>query len=189
LSTVKKVLVFAGSARAASYNKKLAAAAATLAAEAGLDVTLIDLADYPAAVYNGDDEDAGGVPESMRALKALMFDHDGLIIATPEYNGHVPPLLVNTFSWLSRKEGDEGSLAAFSEKKAVIMATSPGRLGGIRVLPRLRDTLAELGVMVIPGFCTLPHAGAAFDDTGALINEAAITSISGLIGRLKSELS
>lgn len=161
--TQPKLLVFAGSARKDSFSKKLARVAAETAEKSGASVTHADLADYPAAIYNGDDEDANGIPQTMRDFKALMQQHDGFVIVTPEYNGHIPPLLCNTFGWASRPEGDEKGKVAFDDKKATIMAASPGRLGGIRVLPRLRDTLAELSVVVVPGFVTLPLAEEAFD--------------------------
>jgi len=185
LSNVK-LLVFAGSARKDSITKKLARAAADLATTSGADVTLIDLADYPAAIYNGDDEDANGVPESMQKMKQLLNSHDGFVIATPEYNGHVPPLLSNTFAWGSRRDGDEPPMFAYAGKKAAIMAASPGPLGGIRVIPRLRDTLAELGIVVVPGFVTLPKAEQAFSDNGKLkddnVNKSLVLLIERLIG-------
>lgn len=179
-----KLLVFAGSARKDSFSKKLASTAAQLATQAGAEVTIIDLADFPAAVYNGDDETAHGLPESMQKMKRLLASHDGFIIASPEYNGHVPPLLTNTFSWASRSKGDEKSSVAFTGKKAAIMASSPGGLGGIRVIPRLRDTLAELGVVVVPGFVTLPRAAQAFTDSGELQDESVKASVTSLIERL-----
>ena len=159
-----KLLVFAGSARADSFNKKLAKIAASIAEKCGATVTFADLADYPAAIFNEDDETANGVPQTMRDFKTLMQQHDGFIIVSPEYNGCIPPLLSNTFSWASRQEGGEKSMIAFSSKKAALMATSPGRLGGIRVLPRLRDSLGDLGVMVVPGFVSVPLAGEVFKD-------------------------
>ena len=64
------------------------------------------------------------------------------------------------------------------------MAASPGRLGGIRVIPRLRDTLAELGVVVVPGFVTLPSAATAFDDNGNLTDEQLTGNITLLIEKL-----
>lgn len=161
--TQVKILVFSGSARTDSVNKKLARAAANMVEKAGASATCADLADYPAAIYNGDDEDANGIPQTIRKFKALMQQHDGFVISTPEYNGHIPPLLSNTFSWASRAEGDEKSKVAFDGKKAAIMAASPGRLGGIRVLPRLREALAELGVIVVPGVVSVPLAEEAFD--------------------------
>ena len=41
---------------------------------------------------------SASVPESMQAIKAMVRSHDGLLIATPEYNRFIPPLLVSLFS-------------------------------------------------------------------------------------------
>lgn len=180
---MKKILVFAGSARSASVNKKFAAAAAALARQSGAEVTLIDLADYPAPVYDGDLEAEQGLPASMQSFKQLCMTHDAMIIVTPEYNGFVPPLLVNVLSWASRAEGDEASCDAFRGKPVAMAAASPGRLGGVRVIPRLRDCLAELSFVVIPGFATLPGAYKAFDDDGRL-DEQAEASLKALVERL-----
>ncbi len=184
MSEAPKILAFAGSARRDSANKKLAAVAAKAAEAAGAEVTLIDLADYPAAVYNGDDEDANGLPETMRALKRLIGSHDGLVIATPEYNGALPPLLVNAFSWASRREGEEEALAVFKDKPVAIMAASPGGLGGVRVVSRMRDYVAQLGCIAIRGFVNLGGAYDAFDAQGALTREAASRQVTGLTQRL-----
>jgi chromate reductase, NAD(P)H dehydrogenase (quinone) len=169
----KNILVFAGSARKDSFNKKLAAIAAAETRAAGAEVTLVDLADYVAPVYHGDLEEADGLPQTMRDFKALVRSHDALFIVTPEYNGFVPPLLVNTLAWVSRPEGDEDACIAFAGKTAALAATSPGGLGGVRVIPRLRDCLAELGVVTIPGFVTVPKAFEAFGDDGMLIDSSA----------------
>jgi len=185
---MKKILVFAGSARKESVNKKLAAVAADYATIAGADVTLIDLADYSAPVYDGDLEEQSGLPEAMKQFKALCASHDAFIIVTPEYNGSVPPLLVNVLSWASRPEGDEASCAAFSGKKVAIAAASPGGLGGVRVIPRLRDMLAELSFEVVPGFATLPGAFKAFDEKGGLVNEVSATVLKGLVDRLVASI-
>lgn len=178
-----KILVFAGSVRHASFNKQLAKAMAALARSAGAEITFVDLADYDAPLYSGDIEADSGIPQTMQDIKALMKQHDGFIIATPEYNGHVPPLLVNIFSWASRSTADEKGMVAFTGKHAAIVAASPGRLGGIRVIPRLRDMLAELGVTVVPGFVTVPQAMSAFNDDGSLKEPATENAIA-LVGRL-----
>jgi len=75
-------------------------------------------------------------------------------------------------------------MVAFSGKKAAIMAASPGRLGGIRVIPRLRDTLAELGVVVVPGFVTVPSASSAFDENGNPTDEQLRNNIKQLVEKL-----
>lgn len=185
---MKKILVFAGSARKGSVNKKLAAVAADYATLAGAEVTLIDLAEYEAPVYDGDIEEQSGLPASMQQFKALCASHDALLIVTPEYNGFVPPLLVNVMSWASRPESEEASCAAFKGKKVAIAAASPGGLGGVRVIPRLRDMLAELSFEVIPGFATLPGAYKAFDESGALTDTTSATVLKGLIDRLLASI-
>jgi len=67
--SAKKVLVFAGSARKGSVNKKFASVAAEAAKTAGATVTLIDLADFPAPVYDGDIENIRRPAEAHAGLK------------------------------------------------------------------------------------------------------------------------
>jgi chromate reductase, NAD(P)H dehydrogenase (quinone) len=53
-----RILVFAGSTRADSYNKKLARATAEALQRTGVETTLVDLRDYPMPIYDGDLETA-----------------------------------------------------------------------------------------------------------------------------------
>ena len=102
------ILVFAGSARRGAFSKQLAAAATTILAEAGAKPTLVDLADFEAPLYNGDLEDSLGIPQSVLDFRRLVATHHGLMIATPEYNGFVTPLLLNMLCWASRPSpGDD----------------------------------------------------------------------------------
>jgi len=176
-----KLLIFAGSARHGSFNKKLAQAAAQIAETKACSVTLVDLADYVAPVYNGDDEAEGGIPKTMLAFKALMKEHDAFLIASPEYNGFVPPLLINVFSWCSRPEEGDTSLVATRGKYIGLMATSPGGLGGIRMLPRLREALADLGAITLPGMVSVGSAMKAFDDDGQIVDEQTKARVEALI--------
>ncbi|HEX4779806.1 MAG TPA: NAD(P)H-dependent oxidoreductase, partial [Usitatibacter sp.] len=97
-----RVLVFAGSSRTDSFNKKLARIAERHAREAGGEVTYIDLREFPMPIYDGDLEAEHGVPESGRRLRRLFLEHDALIIASPENNSSVSSLLKNTIDWVSR---------------------------------------------------------------------------------------
>ena len=81
-----KLLAFAGSLRAESFNKKLVKIAAIGAEAAGADVTVIDLKDYALPLYDEDIEKGEGFPENALKLKELFEEHDGLLIASPEYN-------------------------------------------------------------------------------------------------------
>jgi chromate reductase len=161
-----RILAFAGSTRMHSYNKKLAAAAAKGAEAAGAEVTLIDLRDYPLPLFDEDLEAAEGLPENARALRALFLSHEALLIANPEYNGSLSAVLKNTIDWLSRRQPDEEPLVCFKDKVALLVAASPGALGGLRALRHLQTVLMGIKVIVLPEQKAIPNAAKVFDDHG-----------------------
>jgi chromate reductase len=167
------LLVFAGSARRDSINKKLAAAAAKQAEALGAEVHFVDLADYPMPLYDGDLE-AEGFPPMVSAFRERMITADGFLIASPEYNGSLTPLLKNTIDWISRpQEGVAEGLVAFRGKVAALVATSPGALGGLRGLGHLRTILSGIGTHVIPGDVAIGNGFQAFDEDGAITDKGA----------------
>lgn len=166
--SVSRLLAFAGSLRTASLNKKLLAIAAQGARDAGAEVTLIDLRELPMPIYDGDDESAHGLPENARTFKRLLMDHDGVLIATPEYNSQFPAVLKNVIDWASRRENDEKPLAAFTGKVAGVMSASPGAFGGLRGQAMLRSQLDYLGMVIVPARIVVGRAGDAFDGEGSL---------------------
>jgi len=163
------VLVFAGSVRTGSLNRKLARAAATALERQGLQVTLADLRDYTMPMYDGDLEASAGMPDSAKAFKHLVKNHDALAIASPEYNGSYSALLKNAIDWATRSEPGEPRQAAFAGKKAAIMAASPGQNGGQRGLRHLRELLSMIHVDVLPQQFALANAANAFDAEGNLL--------------------
>ncbi len=173
-----KILAFAGSLRRDSWNRKLIHAAVEAARAAGGEVTLIDLADYPLPLMDEDLEARDGLPANAQRLKALFKAHDALLIASPEYNSSVPPLLKNTIDWVSREWQGESGLVPYQNKVAAILAASPGTFGGMRMLPHLRQILNTLGVLVLPGQFSLSHADKAFDEeNGALKSPARLHAL------------
>ncbi len=179
-----RILVFAGSARRDSLNKKLARAAAQFANEAGAQATFVDLDDYPIPLYHGDLESASGMPENAAKLRGLFLAHDALLIASPENNSSVTALLKNTIDWLSRDVGDgkgaASGLAPWRGKVAGLMAASPGGFGGIRALPHLRQILAALGVTVLGTQVAVPKAHEAFAADGSIADERVAKSVRAL---------
>ncbi len=171
MTNAPRVLVFAGSSREGSFNKKLARFAARAAREAGAEVTYLDLREYPLPIYDGDLEAEQGLPANARALKDLFIAHDGLLIVSPEYNSSVTALLKNTIDWVSRPVEGEPALAAFSGKIAAILSASPGALGGLRGLVHLRAILGNLGVLVLPDQLAISKAHEAFDAEGNLADD------------------
>ena len=163
-----KLLVFAGSVRRDSFNARLARFAAREAEAAGAETTLLDLADFGLPLYNGDLEADEGLPAGAVRLKELFLAHDGFLIASPEYNGSLSPLLKNTIDWVSRPVAGQPRLVWFAGKVAGLMAASPGTLGGTRGLVHVRQILSGIGVIVGPTQLAIAEAGSAFDDDGRL---------------------
>jgi chromate reductase len=111
-----KVLAFSGSSRAISINKMLLAEASSLARQMGASVTVIDLKEYPMALYEGDLEVAKGMPSHAKKLRQLMIQSQVILIASPEHNGSIPALLKNALDWASRSEEGGPAREAFKGK-------------------------------------------------------------------------
>ncbi|WP_199338338.1 NADPH-dependent FMN reductase [Nostoc sp. FACHB-133] len=168
MASPPKILAFAGSTRIDSYNKKLVKIAAAGAKAAGAEVTYIDLRDLPLPLFDEDLEAQKGLPANARTFKDLMISHQGLLIASPEYNSSLTAVLKNAIDWASRPAPNEAPLAAFAGKVASIMSASPGALGGLRGLVHLRSILGNIKVLVLPDQVAVPKAYEAFNPDGTL---------------------
>ncbi|ACC84601.1 NADPH-dependent FMN reductase [Nostoc punctiforme] len=168
MASPPKILAFAGSTRIDSYNKKLVKIAAAGAKAAGAEVTYIDLRDLPLPLFDEDLEAQQGLPANARTFKDLMISHQGLLIASPEYNSSLTAVLKNAIDWASRPAPNEAPLAAFAGKVASIMSASPGALGGLRGLVHLRSILGNIKVLVLPDQVAVPKAYEAFNVDGTL---------------------
>lgn len=167
-----KILLFAGSIREGSFNTSLVHAAARRFAAAEADVMVFSLLDYPIPLYDPAIE-AVGIPEPVNALHALFSTHDGIFIATPEYNAFPSPLLLNALDWLSRVRHYEGGMIeAFARPIFALGAASPSPIGGYRALMMLRQKMAlGLGATVVPAMVAVPAAYQAFAGPGDLASE------------------
>ena len=113
MSDQPRIVAFAGSARKDSLNLQLVKVAAEGARAAGAEVTVLDMRDFPMPLFNQDLEEAEGPPENGRELRRIMLAHDGLLIASPEYNSSITPLLKNAIDWVSRADEGNRALAAY----------------------------------------------------------------------------
>lgn len=163
-----EILAFAGSTRKESFNRKLLAEAVELGRQAGLDIEHIELADYPMPLMDEDLEAEHGQPPNATAIRNMMLECDGLLLACPEYNSSITPPMKNVIDWVSRKPGGGGGLEPYENKKALLLGASPGKLGGRRAVAAVRSILGNIGVDVFDEDFTVPRAGDAFDDRGRL---------------------
>ncbi|WP_417769906.1 NADPH-dependent FMN reductase [Stappia sp.] len=185
-----RILVLSGSIRSGSYNTQLAGLVAKYAALSDAQVTQVSLADYPMPIYDADLEKEKGAPEAARKLKAVFQKHNGVFIASPEYNTAITPLLKNTLDWVSRLSGEgEPPAAAFRNRVFALGAASTGALGGIRGLIGLRTILEiGLGALVIPDMGMVPNAKSAFDEHGEPVNERTARLLQAMVDRLIAEV-
>ena len=179
MAVAPRILAIAGSARRDSLNRKFLAVAVAAARDAGGEVTLLDLNDFVLPLYHGDLEEASGLPENAKRLIALLKAHDALLIASPEYNSMITPMLKNTIDWCTRADDDP-----FQGKVAAVISASPGGFGGVRSLVMAQQLLLKLGCHVVPGQCALPNAGKAFDAAGKLLDARAEKSVRALMAAL-----
>ena len=185
--TTATILAFAGSARRDSWNRKVLEVAVAGAREAGAEVTVVNLGDFPMPIYNADWHAEHGVPPAMLELRRLMMAANGLLIASPEYNTSITPLLKNTIDWLSQSVNGESDRAAFEGKVGGLMGASNGAFGTIRALPHVSMILSNLGVLMLP-VVAVPGVAKAFDAGGALTNERVRTTLSSLGARVANTI-
>jgi NAD(P)H-dependent FMN reductase len=174
-----RILAFSGSARRESFNRKWLAIAVREVRAAGAEVTVLDLNEQSLPLYHGDLEDAEGLPKSAVQLIQLISQHQGLLIASPEYNSMITPLLKNTIDWCTR--GDDNP---FIGKVTAVLSASPGMFGGVRSLKMAQQLLQHLGAIVVPGQTVLPHADKAFDSAGNLLEARPLKSVQTLAAEL-----
>ena len=160
------VLAISGSARAASYNTRLLRLVLPALESEGVAVEEMDLGALSLPLMNEDLEAAEGTPAAALRLKKAIARADGLVIASPEYNGSITPLLKNAIDWASRPGASDEPKMVFSGKIGLVISASPGQLGGMRAQYHVRQILGNLGALVLPELISLPNAGQALTEDG-----------------------
>ncbi len=184
---VEKLLIFAGSTRQNSFNRRLARAAADLARASGADVTQLELGELDIPMYNADLE-ARATPPDVMKLKQILLEHPAWIICTPEYNGSYSALLKNTIDWASSPVKSDPAWAdgfkSFTGKVVGMLSASPGALGGLRSQSHLLPLLINLQCWVAPKAFALSRAGDAFDADGKLVNDSHRQSVQAVVDQV-----
>jgi chromate reductase len=167
-----------GSLRRGSINSKLLEAAIEMA-PSGMVIDRFRLDRIP--IYNGDVE-TDGDPPPVRRFKSSIREHDGLLIATPEYNHSIPAVTKNAIDWASRPPFDPPLLG----KPVALMGATPGRSGARRALEHARVALAAAGATPLAEEVTVPRAIARFDAEGRLIDEETREAVRSLLEALRA---
>lgn len=165
-----------GSLRKGSYNRAALRAAAELMPE-GSRLKIVDVSELP---FLNEDEEAIAIPASVTAFKSELSEADGFLLATPEYNYSVPPVLKNALDWASR-----GDVLPLEGKHAAILSASPGMFGGARAQYHLRQICVVLDLLVLnrPELM-ISRAHEKFDADGILTDERTRSYVRSLVNAL-----
>lgn len=157
------ILGIAGSLRRASFNRKLLTVAAAELPD-GFELRVWDgLAQLP---LFDEDLEPHPAPIAVADLRRAIEAADGLLLATPEYNGSVSGALKNAVDWASRPYG----AGVLMHKPAAVIGTSVTPHGANSAQQHLRTALEIAGATVVDGQLAVPEAFRQFDDGGALID-------------------
>lgn len=161
------IVAFSGSTRNASFNSHLLSLAIEAATRGGARITRVVLRDLDVPLYDGDLEDAHGVPAPILRLREQIEGADALMIATPEYNGSLSAVLKNTIDWISRPVAGGRPGTSFTGKPALLMSASPSKAGGKNSLAHLDFIITRLGGKVLPTKISVPLADQTLEHPSA----------------------
>jgi NAD(P)H-dependent FMN reductase len=165
---MKKILAFAGSTSSASINKKLVTFAAENLTNTAFNV--IDLRDFTMPIYSEDEEKENGLPEDAKRFSTLFDAYDGFILSLAEHNSSYAAAFKNIYDWASRING-----TVFRDKPLLLMAASPGGLGGRFVLAAGEQRFSRQGAKEVITF-SLPNFYDNFKE-GKIVNEEFLSSL------------
>jgi chromate reductase len=171
-----RITGIAGSLRRESFNRKLLHAAAHEMPH-GAELTVWD--GLGAVPPFSEDLEAAPAPAGVTDLRQVIAEADGLLFATPEYNGSVPGQLKNAIDWASRPR--RGVLQG---KPAAVISASPAPYGAAWAQADLRKILKIAGPIHCPVrsrtgcWQVSPRAGATPRTGGSRRNEITSNVIS-----------
>ncbi len=171
------LLGISGSLRKASTNTMLMRNAAQIF---GADIFIEGDINFP--LYNGDLEEASGIPDAVQTLADQIASADAVIIATPEYNKAISGALKNALDWVSRTKG-----GPWNGKPVAIMSAAAGRAGGERSQFSLRLAMMAFRPHLLQGPEVLvANSSNAFDADGKLQGEMYIKLLTTLMDDLRA---
>tara|TARA_B100000767_G_C19758067_1_gene533907 strand:+ start:2177 stop:2674 length:498 start_codon:yes stop_codon:yes gene_type:complete len=111
----------------------------------GQEATLIDLTELNLPLYTNESDLAGLDHPAFESMNQKMIDAKGLIVCAPEYNGSIPPTLVNFVAWMSTRSKN---FRAHYNGKPVALASHSGG-GGHNLMTSMRIMFSHLGANVL----------------------------------------
>jgi chromate reductase, NAD(P)H dehydrogenase (quinone) len=171
---VPRILGISGSLREGSHNTGLLRAAARVLPP-GVELEIFDgLRELPP--YDAD-RDVQPADSAVARLREAIANADGVVIATPEFNGSIPGVLKNALDWASRPFPDN----ALRGKPVAVIGASTGLFGAVWAQAETRKVLGIIGADVIDRELPVGQAEAAFADDGGLLDPEQREALANLV--------
>jgi chromate reductase len=126
------------------------------------------------------DLDVKPADPAVTRLREAIAAADGVLIATPEFNGSIPGVLKNALDWASRPFPDN----ALRGKPVAVIGASTGLFGAVWAQAETRKVLGVIGADVIDIELPVGEAHAAFTDDDRLIDREQREALADLVNVL-----
>lgn len=180
----KGILAFAGSNKRESINFRLLKHIAARLQEKGAQVTVLEMREFDIPLFGEDFLSEKGFPTDAQRFYELLKAHPAFLIACPEYNRSITPLLKNLIDWSSIPRPGDSPMAAFNGKTAGLCSCSGGKLGGLRGLYHVSDILQSIGTNVLPKQVAVGGFAEAFSAEGKLVDKMASAMMEAMCDQL-----
>lgn len=160
------LLMVSGSLRRDSLNARLL----TELAERLDPAVTVDVLAPPSVglpLFDQDQENDPCLRDRLAAIHARFLACDGIVVASPEYNGQPSAYLKNLVDWVSRLAYIDHAFAnPFRDKPVLLCSASTGWSGGAVAIPSARALFGYVGSVVLGDTICIPHADQAWTGDG-----------------------
>lgn len=159
---IPTVLLLPGSQRHESYNARLLHHVAGSFQEQ-IKIDLLEAGQVDLPIFNQDLEMEEGVLRRVALFHKQIKNCQGIVVASPEYNGQLTPFLKNIVDWVSRLPRiDKRFENAFSDRPLLVCSASTGWSGGAEAAPLAQALFRYVGCRVMEEFISVPYADQAW---------------------------
>lgn len=160
------LLFLSGSQRRGSWNYRLLTNVAQRL-EGRCRIDIVESAEVDLPLFNQELEDTPAVVDRVGALHHRIVASDGIVVASPEYNGQLTPYLTNVVAWVSRLSYIDSRFDnPFLDQPLLLCSASTGRSGGAMAMPHARALFGYVGCRVVDDSVCVPYADQAWTNEG-----------------------
>jgi FMN reductase len=165
-----KVAGLGGSMAELSRSRAALRVALAGAEAAGAETELLDLRELALPMFNPDDEPG----DAAARLIAICYEADGMIWASPLYQGSISGAFKNALDWLH----DLGARdPAFLHDKVVGMISTAGGTQGLQAINAMEFSARALRAWAVPYVVPIGLSARVFEPDGTIVDESVASQL------------